>query len=71
MKQGIPVLYVPPTGDYPGLKKNKLTYFNALPENPLTRLYEPDASHMEAPAASSQEIIRWIGEVSRQPAQGQ
>jgi pimeloyl-ACP methyl ester carboxylesterase len=65
VKPGAPVLYVVPTRDYPGLSGRKRTDFGALPENPLTRLYEPEASHMEAPAASSEEIIRWIREVAR------
>lgn len=65
VKPGVPVLYVAPTRDYPGLSGRKRTDFGALPENPLTRMYEPEASHMEAPAASSEEIIRWIGEVTR------
>lgn len=61
---GVPVLYVGPTRDYPGLIGIKRMTFAALPENPLHRLYEPDASHLEAPSASRDEIVRWIGDVS-------
>lgn len=67
VKPGVPVLYIAPTRDYPGLKGRKHTDFDALPENPLTRMYEPESSHLESPAASSREIIRWIGEVTRKP----
>jgi alpha-beta hydrolase superfamily lysophospholipase len=59
----VPVLYVGPTRDYPGLVRIKRTTFAALPENSLHRLYEPDASHLEAPSASREEIVRWIGDV--------
>jgi len=65
VKPGIPVLYIAPTRDYPGLKGRKHGDFGGLPKNPLTRMYEPESSHLEAPAASSKEIIRWIGEVTR------
>ncbi|MBI3570070.1 MAG: alpha/beta hydrolase [Gammaproteobacteria bacterium] len=65
VKPGVPVLYVAPTRDYPGLKGRRHTDFGGLPENPLTRMYEPESSHLEAPAASGKEIIRWIGEVTR------
>jgi alpha-beta hydrolase superfamily lysophospholipase len=59
----VPVLYVGPTRDYPGLIRIKRAMFAALPENSLHKLYEPDASHLEAPSASRDEIVRWIGEV--------
>lgn len=61
---GVPVLYVGPTRDYPGLTAIKGATFAALPENPLHKLYEPDTSHLEAPSASRDEIVRWMGEVS-------
>ncbi len=64
MAWGVPVLYVAPTRDYPGLAKIKLDSFNALPSHPLTRLYEPESSHMDAPSAARGEIIRWMGEVA-------
>lgn len=59
----VPVLYVGPTRDYPGLIGIKRMMFAALPNNSLHKLYEPDASHLEAPSASRNEIVRWIGEV--------
>ncbi len=64
MNPRTPVLHIGPTGDYPGLRKLKQTMFNALPRNPLSKLYEPDASHLDAPSASRDEIARWTAEVS-------
>jgi len=66
MNPKTPVLYVAPTGDYPALQRVKAEMFGALPPNPLTRLYEPGASHLEASAASSGEILKWISQVSTQ-----
>lgn len=60
----IPVLLIVPTRDYPGLLRLKQTTANALPPHPLTRLYEPNASHLEAPTASAPEIIRWVKAVT-------
>jgi len=60
----VPVLFVAPTGDYPGLQRVKGTMFGALPTNPLTRMAEPRASHLEAPEASIEEVARWTAEVA-------
>ena len=60
----IPVLFIAPKADYPGLIKLKQEMFNALPANPLTVLYEPDATHVGAPSASIAEIIRWTTDIS-------
>lgn len=59
-----PVLYIAPSRDYPGLQKIKQVMFDLLPAHPLTRLYEPDASHLESPGASADEIARWVTEVA-------
>lgn len=64
VQTGIPVLYVAPTRDYPALKKQKQSNFNALPSHEFKRLYEPDSDHLNAPSASAPEIIRWINEVA-------
>lgn len=64
LNPALPVLLVVPTRDYPALLRLKQQTFAALPRQPLTRLYEPDASHLEAPAASAQEIIRWTAAVA-------
>lgn len=59
MNPAVPVLYIAPTGDYPALLKVKQQMFDLLPKNPRTRLYEPNATHLEAPSASLQEIVAW------------
>ncbi|MBI2987776.1 MAG: alpha/beta hydrolase [Deltaproteobacteria bacterium] len=63
MSPRVPVLYIGPKGDYPGLRKVKESMFSALPSNSLTKLYEPDSSHLNAPSGSRDEIARWITEV--------
>jgi pimeloyl-ACP methyl ester carboxylesterase len=63
----VPVLYIVPKNDYPGLLRVKLLMFDALPKNPLSRLYEPDAGHLDAPTASRDEIARWAAEVANRP----
>jgi pimeloyl-ACP methyl ester carboxylesterase len=60
----IPVLFIGPKGDYPGLLKAKQPMFDALPRHPLTKLYEPDSNHLSAPSASLDEILRWTIEVA-------
>ncbi len=65
VKAGIPVLYVGPTGDYPNLLKGKAVIFGALPAHPLTKLYEPDSSHLDAPSAAREEILRWTSQVAK------
>jgi hypothetical protein len=39
--------------------------FDALPPHPLTRLYEPESTHLGAPSASLDEILRWTREAAR------
>lgn len=60
----LPVLYIAPRNDYPGLQRFKGAMFGALPSNPLTRLYEPDIDHLNAPRGSVDEIVRWISEIA-------
>ena len=36
----------------------------SLPRNPRTRLYEPNASHLEAPSASADEILQWTSAIA-------
>lgn len=62
----VPILWIVPERDYPGLKKANLPLFGVLPRNPFTRLYEPDADHVGAPSASLDEIVRWTTEVAGQ-----
>lgn len=59
-----PVLFIVPTNDYPGLRKVRQAMFDALPGNPLSKLYEPDSNHVGAPSASQEEIERWIAAVA-------
>lgn len=60
-----PVLFIAPTNDYPGLAKVKDSMFGQLAKNPFTKLYEPHASHLNAPDASVQQIEAWIGTLTR------
>jgi len=64
MNPQVPVLFIAPKSDYPGLLKVKQMMFDALPRNPLTRMYEPDSSHLDAPFAARDEIVRWTAEVA-------
>ena len=63
----VPILWVAPTGDYPGLIKSSLPLYRTLPKHPLTRLYEPDADHLGVPTAAADEIARWTREVASAP----
>lgn len=60
----VPVLYVAPTDDYPGLRAIRQRMYGALPADPLTALYEPQASHLGAPSAAIDEIVRWTAKVA-------
>lgn len=60
----VPVLFVAPKNDYPGLVRVRPMMFDALPRHALTRMAEPDASHIDAPSAAREETARWIAEVA-------
>lgn len=64
LPKSLPVLHVAPTSDYPALLRAKQAMFGDLPAHPLTRLYEPDSNHRNAPRDSLTEILRWTGEVA-------
>jgi pimeloyl-ACP methyl ester carboxylesterase len=64
LKASVPVLFVAPANDYPALQRLKDPVFSALPRNPHTRLYQPSTDHLHAPAASSEEIVKWTREVA-------
>ena len=66
IKADTPVLFIAPTGDYPGLVRVKQQMFGLLAKHPLTKLYEPASSHLNAPTASVQEIEDWITAVTQQ-----
>ncbi|MEN6585090.1 MAG: alpha/beta fold hydrolase [Sulfuricella sp.] len=59
MNPAIPVLFIVPTGDYPGNLRAKQQMFDALPKNQRSKLYEPSSSHLNAASASINEIIEW------------
>jgi pimeloyl-ACP methyl ester carboxylesterase len=59
-----PILWIVPKQDYPGLLKVSLPLYRDLPRHPLTRLYEPNSGHRDAPTASAEEIVRWTEEVA-------
>lgn len=63
----IPILFIAPTNDYPGLLKVKQMMVDALPKNPLTKLYEPNANHLGAPSASVNEIVQWTTSIASAP----
>lgn len=60
----LPVLWIAPTGDYPGLLKVKQQMVDALPKNPQTRVLEPNTSHLGAPSACVQSIAEWTRAVA-------
>ena len=55
-----PILWIVPERDYPSLRQLSIPLFAALPPNPQTKLYEPSTDHLGAPAASIDEIVRWV-----------
>ena len=64
MNPAVPVLFITPTNDYPGLIKVKQQMFDALPKNPHTKMYEPKSNHLNAPSASIQELVEWATAVA-------
>ncbi len=63
----VPILWIVPKRDYPGLLKTTPAIFRALPANSLSKFYEPDSDHLGAPSASVDEIVRWTKEVANTP----
>jgi len=59
-----PILWLVATRDYPGLRKSNLPAYQKIPPHPLNRLYEPDSDHLNAPAASTEEIAAWTAAVA-------
>jgi pimeloyl-ACP methyl ester carboxylesterase len=64
LNPAVPVLFIAPSGDYPGLQRVKQQMFDALPKHPRSKLYEPDSSHLNAPSASAKEIAAWMTAVA-------
>lgn len=65
IKENTPVLFIAPSNDYPGLQRVKQEMFGLLGKHPLTKLYEPNASHLGAPTASIPEIQNWMTAASK------
>jgi pimeloyl-ACP methyl ester carboxylesterase len=61
-----PILWMVAARDYPGLRKGNLPAFRNFPAHPLNRLKEPDSDHLNAPAASLDEIVSWTAAVAAQ-----
>ncbi len=59
-----PVLWLVAKNDYPGLRRANIPLYGRIPANPLNAFYEPNSSHLEAPSASLDEIVRWTREVA-------
>lgn len=64
LKRELPVLYIVPTEDYPGLLKAKPRVAGLLPRNAHTRTYEPVSDHLNAPRNSAAEIVKWVRRVA-------
>jgi alpha-beta hydrolase superfamily lysophospholipase len=64
MNPAVPVLFIAPANDYPGLQKVKQQMFDALPKNLHSKLYEPGSSHLNAPSASIKEIVEWTAAIA-------
>jgi pimeloyl-ACP methyl ester carboxylesterase len=63
-KAEVPVLYIAPVNDYPALARANGQLYELLPKHPLTQLYQPASSHLNAPASSAQAIGDWMSMVS-------
>jgi len=61
---GVPILYIVPERDYPGLIRVQAQMLSLMPKNSGNKLYEPNATHTGAPTASKEEILRWITEIA-------
>lgn len=64
VREGTPVLYVAPTGDYPVLARIRDSSFGALPRHDASRMLEVEADHMGAASAANGEIAGWIRSVA-------
>jgi pimeloyl-ACP methyl ester carboxylesterase len=60
----VPVLWVSPTGDYPGLRRSASQSYGRLPKNPLDRFVEPDTGHKGAPRAAIPAILEWTAQLA-------
>lgn len=65
IKADTPVLFISPSNDYPGLLRVRQEMFGLLAKHPLTKMYEPNSTHLGAPSASVQEIEDWITSIKQ------
>jgi hypothetical protein len=49
------------------VRRANIPLYGRIPANPLNAFYEPNSSHLEAPSASLDEIVRWTKEVANAP----
>jgi pimeloyl-ACP methyl ester carboxylesterase len=64
VKEGTPVLYVAPTGDYPALARARDENFAALPKHAASRLLQVSSDHLGAPSAAKDQVADWIRSVA-------
>jgi hypothetical protein len=64
VKPGVPVLWIVPSREEEPLRTAVLAISRRLPANASTRLVEPAADHLDAPAASAALIAAWMREVA-------
>jgi pimeloyl-ACP methyl ester carboxylesterase len=60
VKAATPVLWLVPTREESPLREGNLALYKRLPQNPRTQSIEPDADHLQAPAASVPVVIEWL-----------
>jgi len=64
LSPALPVLWMAARDDYPGLRRTMLPAFAQLPAHASTQLYEPDSTHLGAPAATIAKIARWTAAIA-------
>lgn len=60
----LPVLYVSPTDDYPGLRAGASARFAVIAKHPLSRFIEPVADHKTVPGVAAPLILEWMKQVA-------
>lgn len=60
VKPGTPVLWVDPSQEELGPKRQGQAAYERLPESPASKRVEVDAEHMNAPAAAIKEVSAWL-----------
>lgn len=60
----IPVLWIVPTQEKPGLKKYNVGVYDKISRHSLTKLEEPDADHYAAPTVAIDLVAQWMKDVA-------